>query len=119
MGQGLTSEWGDIWCDFIEGFNQAMDNNNTEGAWAVLSQAAERYLGATEHTRHVPQCPKAEESVQSTKAPSFQTLPERQLRRLARRAQQLQLEPNNRQLRRNLDNLVKELCPKISSTCQL
>ena len=85
--------WSEIWSGSRDDFAQLCESGDVEGAWQLLSHAAERAMGATggHAPRGEPKAP-SEVAPTSTKAPSCQGLRERQLRRLARRAREFLLE---------------------------
>ena len=99
--------WCELWSESREAFAQLCDAGDVEGAWQLLSQAAELAMGARggHAPRGEPAAPNAV-ALTSTKAPSCQGLRERQLRRLARRAREFLLEHGDIGERSNLYNKI-------------
>eukprot|EP00439_Symbiodinium_sp_Y106_P071414 s349_g12.t2 len=85
---GRSDTWHAVWPKFQLNFESALVEGDTESAWHALSASAEEALRAdgarTAPPRGLPGRPVREQPVR-LKLPSFQTLLERQLRRLARR----------------------------------
>lgn len=111
--------WNSWWESSKEAFNSCLQLNDANGAWAILSFAAEQCLGASEHAskpRHACLKPQPKHSQFGAKHPSFQSLLERRLRRLARRAGEALVQPWNEPLQANLRRNVSQLtdqCPDL------
>ena len=99
--------WCEVWSQSREAFTQLCNEGDVEGAWQLLSQAAEWAMGAKggHAPRGEPALPSAVAPT-SIKAPSCQGLRERQLRRLVRRARELLLEHGDIGERCNLYNKI-------------
>ena len=93
-------DWDHAWASHAAEFDQALLDHDVDAAWVLLSAAAEDLLtqapGADfsplPRSRVVAPRPRAPPS---TKAETLQTHPERRLRRLARRALELQRRPQD------------------------
>eukprot|EP00438_Fugacium_kawagutii_P019508 Skav235641 [mRNA] locus=scaffold358:529290:532652:- [translate_table: standard] len=111
--------WNSLWVPAKEVFNSCLQLKDANGAWAILSFTAEQCLGASEHAskpRHACLKPQPKLSQFGAKHPAFQSLLERRLRRLARRADQALVQPWNEPLQVNLRRNISQLavqCPEL------
>ena len=80
--------WDHVWAPHRLSFQEAVAEGHVDAAWTFLSNAAEQALGCHPH-RAARAGPQLRPAV-STKAPTFQTLRERQLRRTVRRLAEYQ-----------------------------
>ena len=105
------ADWEAGWADFAAGFDEAVEPLDLDRAWQLLSQAAENAM-AEEHARParpraLPGRPVIQERRQ-TRAKELQTLLERRLRRVARRASEA-ARNGDAKLRAKLDRDLDEL----------
>ncbi|CAE7800881.1 pol, partial [Symbiodinium sp. CCMP2456] len=95
-----TEAWEQAWAQHDAAFDQALHATDVNAAWVLLSHAAESLLTGDPHTDagHLPRAwvisPRPRPSP-STKSEALQSHPERRLRRLARRALELQRRPED------------------------
>ena len=94
--------WSHAWAEVAERFAEALAGGMVDAAWQVLSGAAEAALAQDAPGQFCP-CSALggprQVTQPSSKAPTFQPLRERRLRRLARRAAELVRQPSNDALR--------------------
>ena len=104
------ADWDTIWTHFAADFDEAVINSDLDQAWQLLSQAAEDAMadqeGRAAQLRALPGRPVAQERHQ-TRTKELQTLLERRLRRVARRASEATKNGNER-LR---EKLTRDLIP--------
>ena len=104
-----ASQWDMHWHPYQDPFHDAVQKGNVQQAWELLSNGAEQALQPQGRiSRANRRGPRLHANGPSTKAPTFQTLPERQLRRVARRLAEYQrtAEPNlERKLHRDIARL--------------
>ena len=111
-----SEQWANVWNAFSSTFDTALEARDSDAAWQALSSAAETALGGTPeapNARHNQLLPTVKKVITSTKAPNSQSLLERQLRRLARKAQQSLLQPNDVKLKRNFFFLIDFLSDQV------
>ena len=93
------ADWDTIWTHFAADFDEAVINSDLDQAWQLLSQAAEDAMadqeGRPPRPRALPGRPVAQERHQ-TRTKELQTLLERRLRRVARRASEATKNGNER-----------------------
>ena len=100
-----VAAWQSAWAGVAEHFAQCLAAGRVDAAWQALSGAAEIALARDDKGQY---CPRAalggprQVAAHSGKAPSFQSLAERRLRRLARRAAELAKQPTNTELARRI-----------------
>ena len=109
------ADWDTIWTHFAADFDEAVINSDLDQAWQLLSQAAEDAMadqeGRPARPRALPGRPVVQERHQ-TRTKELQTLLERRLRRVARRASEATKNGNERlreKLTRDLISLAAVL----------
>ena len=116
-----TATWTAEWATARPDFLQALRAGDVDNAWSLLSSTAERALGSATCSRSSP--PSLQRATQPghSKTVRCQTLPERQLRRLARRAQAFQTSAGLEALhiRRHLENGRADLATHFPSLSTL
>ena len=118
-----TERWELVWQDFQPDFDKAINNGDSNLAWECLSSAAEAVLGgktSLDHARHNCPMPQIMKQLQSTKAPNFQSLLERQRRRLLRKIQQSLIQPHSELLFRKFQQFISVLSVQVPevTNCQ-
>ena len=106
--------WRSAWAPCEAGFNRALQQQDVTRAWDILSGCFAVLL--TKRGAWTPPTqPKSRESCAHRRAPTFQSLTERQLRRLARRAHEFTTCDANARLVSAIDRSVRELVSNFSS----
>ena len=83
--------WEKAWQQSSNDFQKCLAEGELQSAWVILSNCAERLMHPKGHaSRAERRGPQQMASPPSSKAPTFQTLLERKLRRFARRVQEFQ-----------------------------
>ena len=103
--------WLDGWQAHASGFQDALYRQDVDLAWSLLSGMAESCLCRRLPSvgRHVAAQPVPRSYFQSRRAPSFQSLRERQMRRLARQSAEFELNPACGRLLGRMSHLVRLL----------
>ena len=106
--------WRGAWAPCEAGFKSALQQQDVTRAWGILSGCFAVLL--TKRGAWTPPTqPKSRESCAHRRAPTFQSLTERQLRRLARRAHEFTTCNANARLVSAIDRSVRELVSNFSS----
>ena len=106
-------EWAAAWEVHGPAFEQGLRDNDVDSAWAALSAAFVTLLGRSGSTAapHDSRAPVQSLPTPQPRAPTFQSISERRLRRLFRRAGELVRNGPQPDLLRNLRRDVRDLAP--------